>query len=382
MRLVAWILVVPLALAGCTTSDDEPSEPSPQAPVPQPDGSSSGDNPTDPAVTAKPSPSAKDPKVKVVRTVATGLEAPWGLDFLPDGSAVVTERDSKRVLVVKEGAKPREIGTIDAADPREESGLLGVAVSPDFDSDSTLFFYVTTAEDNRVVKASYDGRSLDPVEPILTGIPKGFTHDGGRLAFGPDGHLYVSTGETGDQQMAQDPDALGGKILRITPSGDPAPGNPSKDSPIWTSGHRNVQGLAFDSSDQLWASEFGSQAFDELNRIEKGHNYGWPMFEGTGGAPEYADPQVVWKTSEASPSGLAFAEGHLWMASLRGQRLWRVAVEDGKASKPTDFFVGRYGRLRTVVLAPDGNLWLTTSNRDGRGDPAAKDDQILAITLH
>ncbi|KRF17752.1 glucose sorbosone dehydrogenase [Nocardioides sp. Soil797] len=378
MRLVALLLLVPLALTACTTTDDAPPEPSPQASVPQPTGSA---NPTDPAVTAKPSPARADPQVAVARTLATGLRAPWGLDFLPDGSAVVTERDTKRVLVLKAGSEPREIGTIDEADPREESGLLGVAVSPDFTRDSTLFFYLTTATDNRVVRTTYDGSTLGAIEPILTGIPKGFTHDGGRLEFAPDGNLLVSTGETGDGQMAQDPNALGGKILRITTDGDPAPGNPDPDSPIWTSGHRNVQGLAFDSSGQLWASEFGSQTFDELNQIRKGANYGWPHFEGTGGAPSYADPQVVWRTANASPSGLAFAAGHLWMASLRGERLWRVPVKDGRASKPTDFFVGKYGRLRTVVRAPNGNLWLTTSNRDGRGDPGPADDRILEITL-
>lgn len=378
MRLVALLLLVAAALTACTTESDVPPEPSAQAPVQQPTGT---DNPTDPAITAKPSPSKRDPQVSVVRTLATGLEAPWGLDFLPDGSAVVTERDTKRVLVVQPGAKPRQIGTIDEADPREESGLLGVAVSPDFADDSTLFFYLTTTTDNRVVRATYDGRRLGAIEPLLTGIPKGFIHDGGRLEFGPDGHLFVSTGETGDGQMAQDPAALGGKILRITTDGDPAPGNPDPDSPIWTSGHRNVQGLAFDSTGQLWASEFGEQTFDELNRIRRGANYGWPHFEGTGGAPSYADPQVVWRTANASPSGLTFAEGHLWMASLRGERLWRVSVKDGRANDPTDFFVGKYGRLRTVVLAPNGNLWLTTSNRDGRGDPAAGDDRILEVAL-
>ncbi|WP_067438750.1 PQQ-dependent sugar dehydrogenase [Nocardioides jensenii] len=377
MKLVASLLLVCLTSTACTTEKDGTPEPSPQV-QPAPDGG----NPTDPAITARPTPtSTGTPTVKVVRTIATGLEAPWGLAFLPNGTAIVTERDTKRVLALSAGSAPREIATIDEADPREESGLLGVAVSPDFATDATLFFYLTTTQDNRVVRASYDGSTLGPIEPILTGIPKGFTHDGGRLAFGPDGHLYVSTGETGDQDMAQDPAALGGKILRITTDGKPAPDNPDPDSPIWSTGHRNVQGLAFDSRGQLWASEFGSQTFDELNRIEQGHNYGWPLFEGAGGAPQYADPQVVWRTADASPSGLAFAAGHLWMASLRGERLWRVAVKDGVASDPTDFFVGKYGRLRTVVLAPDGKLWVTTSNRDGRGDPGPADDRILEVTL-
>ncbi|KRF15723.1 PQQ-dependent sugar dehydrogenase [Nocardioides sp. Soil796] len=379
MRLVASLLMVSVALTACSSEDDGDPQSTPQVPA-QPSGDgSTGTGPTDPVLTGKPRPSASADGVRVVDTVATGLEAPWGLDFLPNGDAVVTERDSRRVLVITSG-RTREIGVIDEADPREEAGLLGVAVSPDFATDSTLYFYVSTPTDNRVVRASYDGSTLGATEPILTGIPNGFIHDGGRLVFGPDGNLYVSTGETGDQDMAQDPDALGGKILRITPDGKPAPGNPDPSSPIWSTGHRNVQGLAFDSDRRLWASEFGSQAFDELNRIEKGANYGWPLFEGSGGAPDYTDPQVVWRTSDASPSGLAWADGFLWMASLRGERLWRVKVEDGVASDPTDFFVGKYGRLRTVVLAPDGNLWLTTSNRDGRGDPAEADDRILVVS--
>lgn len=387
MKRVATLLLVSLALTACATGDDGSPQPSPQksaAPIPDPkqsdpkqaDPKQSGDDSQGPARTAQPQPTSQE--VRVIDTVVSGLKAPWGLGFLPGGAAIVTERDSRRVLVIENG-QAREIGTIDEASPREEAGLLGVAVSPDFDKDSTLFFYVSTAEDNRVVRASYDGDSLGPTKPVLTGIPNGFIHDGGRLAFGPDGFLYVSTGETGDESLSQDQDSLGGKILRITTAGKPAPGNPDPASPIWSSGHRNVQGLAFDETGQLWASEFGAQSFDELNRIDKGGNYGWPQVEGDGGAPPFVDPQVVWQTKDASPSGLAYADGHLWMASLRGERLWRVTLDDNRAEEPKDFFVGEYGRLRTVALAPDGNLWLTTSNTDGRGEPKSGDDQILVV---
>jgi glucose/arabinose dehydrogenase len=144
-------------------------------------------------------------------------------------------------------------------------------------------------------------------------------------------------------------------------------------------GHRNVQGLAWDDDDNLWASEFGSQDWDELNLIEAGDNYGWPEVEGVGGAPEFVDPQLVWSTDQASPSGLAYADGHLWMATLRGNRLWRINVRDGRASKPKAVIDGDYGRLRTVVAAPDGSLWVTTSNLDGRGDPRDGDDRILVV---
>ena len=257
----------------------------------------------------------------------------------------------------------------------------GVAVSPDFDSDGLLFLYVTTEADNRILRAELDGDDLGEPEVVLDGIPQGFIHDGGRLAFGTDGHLYASTGETGTPDLAQDPGSLGGKILRITPDGQPAPGNPDPGSPVWTSGHRNVQGLAWDDADRLWASEFGDSTWDELNLVEKGGDYGWPQVEGAGGGGDFVDPQLVWPTHEASPSGLAYADGHLWMAALRGERLWQVEVsDDGRAGRSRAFFTGEHGRLRTVVTAPDGTLWLTTSNQDGRGDPAPGDDRILRVT--
>jgi glucose/arabinose dehydrogenase len=316
----------------------------------------------------------------VIGTVATGLAVPWGLGFLPDGSALVTERDSGRVLHVV-GRTVRTVGRIDAHTyGGGESGLLGLAVSPDFAADHTVFVYASTPRDNRVLRMTFDGGRLGRPTPILTGIPQGFRHDGGRLAFGPDGRLYVSTGETGQESLAQDRTSLAGKILRITPDGKPAPGNPDPGSPVWTRGHRNVQGLAFDGAGHLWASEFGDHTWDELNLISRGLDYGWPLVEGKGGGSRFRDPQVVWPTEEASPSGLAYLGGHLWLASLRGERLWRVDVRAGRASRPAAFFVGRYGRMRTVAVAPDGNLWVTTSNRDGRGDPRTGDDRILLVS--
>jgi glucose/arabinose dehydrogenase len=326
----------------------------------------------------------EDPLIpRVVNTVARALAVPWGIDFLPDGSALVTERDTTKVLLVPAGGGPvRTVGRLDAARPQGEAGLLGVAVSPEYDEDSLVYFYLSTDSDNRVVRMEYDGRALGRPEVVIEGIPHGFVHDGGRLEFGPDGNLYVSTGETGEPDLAQDRDSLAGKILRITPDGDPAPDNPVEGSAVWTTGHRNVQGLAFDDQDRLWASEFGANTWDELNRIEKGDNYGWPLVEGRGDMAEYRNPVAQWRTAEASPSGLAFTEGSLWMASLRGQRLWRVPVrEDGSTGKPRDFFVGDLGRLRTVVVAPDGALWVSTSNRDGRGSPGPQDDRILRVTL-
>lgn len=344
--------------------------------------SSEDSGPSEGTATTEPSTS----KPRVTGTVASRLSVPWGIAFLPDGSAIVTERDSRRVLRVTpqpDGtgeAGVTEVGEITEAVPEVEAGLLGVAVSPDFESDNTLFLYATTARDNSVFRVTLDGDELGDPTPILTGIPKGVIHDGGRLAFGPDGFLYVSTGETGDAGLAQDPDSLAGKILRITSDGEPAPGNPDPSSPIWSLGHRNVQGLAFDDAGQLWASEFGDQTFDELNLVTAGANYGWPEVEGRGGGPDFVDPLRTWATEDASPSGLAFADDSLWMAALRGQTLWQIPLEGGETGRPVDLFTGDYGRIRTVVTTPDGDLWVATANRDGRGSPTDEDDRILLVS--
>jgi glucose/arabinose dehydrogenase len=374
-------------LTACGGDDgDEGSPGGTVTATPQPTGSSTPSGPS--TGSSKPTgdnaPSDDDSPPRVVGTVATDLATPWGVGFLPNGDAVVTERDTRRVLLLEAPAYDvREVGVLDAAvplgDEGGEAGLLGVAVSPDFDTDHLLFFYLSTASDNRIVRATLEDGRLGTPTVILDGIPNGFIHDGGRLAFGPDGYLYASTGETGRPDLAQSLRTPAGKILRITTDGDPAPGNPVKGSPIWSYGHRNVQGLAFDDADRLWASEFGQDTYDELNLIQRGRNYGWPLVEGRGSGAGLVNPQVVWDTDVASPSGLAFLDGHLWLASLRGERLWRVDVHGDHASHPVDFFVGRYGRMRTVVVTPEGRLWVTTSNRDGRGDPRDGDDRILLV---
>jgi len=321
--------------------------------------------------------------------VASGLDTPWGVAFLPGGSALVTERNTGRIVEITDG-EVREVGRVGETLAQGESGLLGIAVSPTFDTDRFVYLYVTTGSDNRVLRAVFDGTTLAEPEVILDGIPAGRIHDGGRMIFGPDGMLYVATGEAGRRELAQDPNSLGGKILRITGDGEPASGNPDPASPVYSLGHRNVQGLAFDDRGRLWASEFGQNDVDELNLVTAGANYGWPVVEGAGGSDEFVDPVLTWPVSQASPSGLAWFEGSLWMATLRGERLWRIDVQDtdvqdtdvqGTAATATDFFVGEYGRLRTVVAAPDGSLWLTTSNRDGRGSPAGDDDRILRIEI-
>jgi glucose/arabinose dehydrogenase len=320
----------------------------------------------------------------VAGDVATGLSVPWGLAFLPDGTALVSERDTELVKAVSPAGDVRTVGRVSGVDGIGEGGLLGLAVSPDYASDSTVFAYFTRGSENVVARMTYDGEGLSGQRTVLDGIPAGPIHDGGRIAFGPDGYLYVGTGESGQTDLSQDRDSLGGKILRITPEGDPAPGNPFPGSPVWSLGHRNVQGLAWDSRGQLWASEFGQNTWDELNRIEPGGNYGWPVVEGRAHDDRYVDPVRQWRTSEASPSGIAVAEGSVFMAALGGTRLWQVPIidgADGRAGRPVALMQQRYGRLRTVVAAPDGSLWVTTSNRDGRGAPRDGDDRIVRLTF-
>lgn len=379
-------LLACLALVGCTAPEPEVPRVTQPTSSASPTSSGSPSQPPSERPSDRPSPTTSPTAgnvPQVAGTVASGLEVPWGIDFLPDGTALVAERDSRRVLAISAG-RGREVttvGEVEVAAPEGEGGLLGLAVSPDFAQDRAVYLYATTDTDNRVLRTTYQGGGLGPAQVVLDGIPKGFIHDGGRLEFGPDGHLYVSTGETGDPALAQDRGSLAGKILRITTDGDPAPGNPFPGSPVWSMGHRNVQGLAFDHRGRLWASEFGEQTFDELNLVRPGKNYGWPEVEGEGGEPEYVDPAATWSTDEASPSGLAWAGGRLWMAALRGGRLWRIDTDGAQATRTRAFLTGRFGRLRTVVESPEGTLWVATSNRDGRGEPSADDDRIVELRL-
>ena len=310
------------------------------------------------------------------KVVASGLEVPWSIAFLPDGAPLVTERDSARILELKADGQTVERRKLADVRPTGEGGLLGIAVSPKYANDGYVYAYYTTETDNRITRFRLDNT---PEQVLLLGIPKASNHDGGRLAFGPDGLLYVTTGDAGDKDLAQDGESLAGKILRLNPDGSIPSDNPSSISPMYSKGHRNVQGLAWDAQGRLWATEFGQNTTDELNLIEPGKNYGWPDCEGRCDKDGMTNPAATWPTSDASPSGLAFWNGDLYMAALKGKRLWRIPVNGAGAGKPEALFNDTFGRLRAVVTTPTGALWISTSNRDGRGEPKPNDDQILSI---
>ncbi|MEV6926331.1 PQQ-dependent sugar dehydrogenase [Dactylosporangium sp. NPDC051485] len=340
-----------------------------------------------------------------VSTIAKHLDIPWGLGFLPDGSALVTERSTLRILHVTPEGQVTPVARITEATADNEGGLLGLAVSPQYKTDRTVFVYYTTKDDNRVARLRLDGRSRP--QPILTGIPKGGIHDGGRLAFGPDGYLYASTGEASRTEAAQNLSILGGKILRMTTDGKPPPGNPFPHSLVWSYGHRNPEGMAWDANGTMYESEIGQAVWDELNIIRPGGDYGWPIVEGIGHNPKYIDPVVAWHPEVGVSSGVAILGETAVVTCLRGQRIylvplgkamapspapsasfdvtasvqWRQGV--GVRGRPVEALFEKYGRLRTALTAPDGSVWITTSNRDGRrpGGPTADDDQILRLTL-
>jgi glucose/arabinose dehydrogenase len=359
-RLLAAGAVTCLALAGCAFG--------------QPDESEQGKPPNLPP---PPSPSVTSSGQVGVQVLAKNLEAPWGLTFLPDASALVTERDTRRILSVSPGGVVKPVQTIAEAFSEGEGGLMGIVASPAYEADKTVFIYYTTKADNRIASLVLGQKP----KPIVTGIPVSGIHNGGRLAFGPDGFLYAGTGDASQRGHSQDLKNLGGKILRMTPAGAPAPGNPFPSSLVYSFGHRNVQGLAWDAQKRLYATEFGQNRFDEVNLIQPGKNYGWPTVEGMGTDPRFVNPLAVWAPLEASPSGAAIVGDALIVACLKGRRLY-VAELDGKGGitgTPSEALRDEYGRLRHVAAAPDGSIWALTSNRDGRGSPVPGDDRILRI---
>ncbi|MFC0675210.1 PQQ-dependent sugar dehydrogenase [Brachybacterium hainanense] len=312
-----------------------------------------------------------------VGTIASGLDVPWSIAF-HEQTAVLSERDSGRILELADDGAAREVGIIDGVVPSGEGGLLGIAVHGDH-----LYAFYTASDENRVERFPLTGGpgalGLGEPETILDGITSASYHNGGRIAVGPDGMLYVTVGDAGNGQDAQDPGSLSGKILRVTPDGDVPDDNPFDGSPVYSYGHRNPQGLAWGEDGTMYASEFGQDTWDELNIIEPGRNYGWPEVEGIAGDDRFVDPVQQWAPQKASPSGIAVAGGSIWIANLRGERLREVPL--GDLSSSTEHLVGEHGRLRDVVLAPDGSLRILTGNTDGRGDPGPEDDRVLRLDL-
>jgi glucose/arabinose dehydrogenase len=419
------VLVVALVLAGCTGPDDEPAPTATSAP--RVTASSSG--PTTSATTAgptqtpdaRPAACTEPPEVQTggqegratahveVSTVATDLAVPWGMAPLSDGRVVLTLRDDADVVLVDPDGTvtpvegPGADALADAVVHEAESGLLGVTVLAERDDEVDLALYATTAQDNRVLRATLSGTTLGDLTPVLTGIPRQWYHSGGGVALGPDGCLWITTGDAGDPDAAQDLDSLGGKILRVTPDGDPAPGNPFDGSPVWSYGHRNVQGIGWSADGRTFASEFGQDTWDELNVIHPGGNYGWPVVEGRAGDGDFVEPVAVWATDDASPSGLAVTDEAVYLAGLRGQTLWRVPLRpagerdsDG-VGEPQALLTGEHGRLRAVVAVGGSGLGsgsdegaatggervllVLTNNRDGRGDPTDGDDRLLRVVV-
>ncbi|WP_235566576.1 PQQ-dependent sugar dehydrogenase [Microbacterium sp. Root61] len=316
-------------------------------------------------------------------TLATGLAAPWSVVPLPAGGALISGRGDGTVLELTAAGEVRTAGVVPGVVSGGESGLHGLAVL-EADGERWLYAYHGASDDNRVVRMPLTGDEgalqLGAAQVVLDGIARARNHDGGRIAFGPDGFLYIATGDAGRGDTAQDPASLNGKILRVTSEGDPAPGNPFGTA-VFSMGHRNVQGLTWTTDGTLWATEFGQNAWDEVNAIRAGQNYGWPLVEGIAQDERFVDPAIAWTPEESSPSGMAALGDTLFVAGLRGERLWMLDTAGEEVVSATPLLIGEYGRLRDAVAAPDGGLWVLTNNTDGRGSPGAEDDRLLQLPV-
>lgn len=316
-------------------------------------------------------------------SVAKKLEIPWALDFLPDGSIVFTERAGRvRLIDAKEDLLPEPLLTIDEVAHVGEGGLLGIAAHPNFAKNRFIYVYYTYREGsklaNKVVRFRKQDKKLVDKKVIISNIPGAANHNGGRIKFGPDGLLYITTGDALIPDLAQDKNSSAGKILRLKDDGAIPANNPFPSSPVYSFGHRNPQGLAWDAQGRLWATEHGASAADELNLIEPGKNYGWPIILGEEKAPGLESPVIQSGKETWAPSGAAFLNGSIFFAGLRGQSLYELVIE-GRPPVLRPHLNKNFGRLRDVVVGPDNFLYLLTSNRDGRGVPTVEDDQIVRI---
>jgi glucose/arabinose dehydrogenase len=322
--------------------------------------------------------------------IAEDLSIPWDVTFLPSGEMLVTERTGN-LLIFKDGLQ-KSIA-IPEAEPTGEGGLLGLTLHPDFSSNHFLYLYHTSESGkgliNRVVRYEFKDKTLANPQIIIGNIPGARFHDGGRIRFGPDGKLYITTGDAGDSSSAQDLNSLAGKILRLNDDGSIPEDNPFFDTPrvrteIWSYGHRNPQGIAWNSEERLWSTEHGRSGvlsgLDELNLIERGANYGWPDSEGDKVLPDTKAPalhsgaSVTW-----APASVLYWDGSIFFGGLRGETLYEAVLLENRVLELREHFVGTFGRIRAVALGPDGMFYLTTSNRDGRGKVREGDDKIIKI---
>lgn len=340
-----------------------------------------------------------DPEEYDVQSWIEDLRIPWSLVFLTKEKALVTERDGRVRLIVNGALQTEPYKIIDETEHVGEGGLMGLAKHPHYHENQYLYLMHTYRENNalynRVARYLDTGDTMEFDRVIVDRIPGHRVHNGGRIAFGPDGMLYICTGDAGQAETAQDLDNLGGKILRLTSSGDIPEDNPFEGSPVYSLGHRNPQGLAWHpdtgdlfSSEHGPSGEFGLRGKDIINLIEKGGNYGWPLALGAANLDEYIDPLIMWPKA-TPPSGITFHDNRLYVATLRSEALIRIDFqESGDSYEPVSIerlfadgaFSGTYGRLRDVVAGPDGALFVLTSNLDGRGEPRQGDDRILRLT--
>jgi glucose/arabinose dehydrogenase len=360
---LAAVLLASVVLVGCGNDGYEPSgpfrplpegappevgPPSSQAPVPgQPAEPGAGEE-------------AGDPNV-----VASGLTVPTGLALLPDGSALVGERDTGRILQVFPNRAPaKPLMTVPGIDTSGDGGLLGIAISPTFLEDGLVYAYMTTPTDNRVVRFPIGGTP----NPVFTGIPRGAVHNGGALVFGVDGHLFVGTGDVGDPALAADPNSTAGKVLRIDVFGRPV-----GPTPVFSRGHRDVTAICPAGETAIYATDAlvdpSTAGADELNMLVPGADYG--------PAPSVAEVPE----EEGGLGGCAATGGAVFLGALDGERIHALTLDESGAvvGDPEEFLGGEYGRLRTVVLDGEGALWITTSNKDGVGTPMEDDDKVLRI---
>lgn len=337
---------------------------------------------------AQPSETTPQEDIPRLSVVAENLDTPWAIAFLPDKSMLVTERAGRLRLINPSGELlPTPIETISDVKEIGEGGLLGVAVHPQFASNHFIYLYYTYSSNNnntqnRVVRFTFENNTLGNRTVLVDAIPGASNHDGGRIKFGPDGYLYITTGDSQDPSLSQTTTSLAGKILRVTDDGKPASGNPFN-TRVYSYGHRNPQGLAWDDQGQLWATEHGrsgiQSGLDELNKITPGKNYGWDIIQGDQTRDGMVAPILHSGSSTTwAPGGLAYLNGKLYFGGLRGQGLYE-ATPQGNSAALKKYFDGELGRIRDVVVGPDNLLYITTSNRDGRGIPKNNDDKVYRV---